>query len=62
MQSRASKISKAHMIAAAGDAVLPAGVSQDETETVMPIPLKKNGKTEAKDKKRFEPVSVFYKK
>ena len=62
MQSRASKITKAHLIAAAGNMVLPAGISQDETDTVMPIPLKKDGKTEAKDKRRFEPVSVFYKK
>ena len=62
MQSRASKLSKAHAASALGEMVLPAGVSQDEHETVMPIPLKKNDKTEEKDKKRYLPVSIVYKK
>ena len=62
MQNRASKISKAHAASALGEMVIPAGVIQDESETVLPIPLKKNDKTEEKDKKRFQPVSVFYKK
>ena len=62
MQSRASRITRAHAEAALGKMVLPAGVSQDELDTVMPIPLKKNGKIDEKDKKRFEPVTVMYKK
>ena len=62
MQNRASKITKAHVIAAAGNMVLPAGVCQDETETVLPIPLKKNSKTDATEKGKFEPISVFYRK
>ena len=62
MQSRSSKISKAHVVAALGNMVVPAGVVQDETDTVLPIPLEKNGKTEAKDKRKYEPVTIFYRK
>ena len=62
MQNRASRITKTHVMAALGNMVLPAGVSQDDTDTVLPIPLKKNGKTESKDKRRFEPVTILYKK
>ena len=62
MQGRASKISRAHVLAALGNMVVPAGVVQDETDTVLPIPLKKNGKTESKDKRKYEPVTILYKK
>ena len=62
MTNRASKITKTHVEAALGKMTLPAGVSQDETDTVMPIPLNKNGGTDQKDKRRFEPVTILYKK
>ena len=62
MQNRASRITKAHVNAALGNMVVPAGVGQDETGTIMPIPLKKNGKIDSKDKRKFEPVTILYKK
>ena len=62
MTNRASRITKAHVEAALGKMAYPAGVSQDETDTIMPIPLNKNGKVEQEDKGRFEPVTILYKK
>lgn len=62
LQSRASKIAKPHGAAAMGELILPAGISQEDALTVMPIPLEKYSKTEKADRKKYEPVTVLYRK
>ena len=59
LNGRSSKIAKIHMLAVLGKVTLPAGVTHEADNTLLPIPLAKNSQIAADDKKRFEPVSIF---
>ena len=60
LQSRCSKITELHELAAAGRAVLPGGVTQGKNETILPCAPQPYNMTPEEDKKRVEPVSIMY--